>query len=96
MERITVTYEHAFFIALSGNICGVCYEGERHIVQDAEIGIGKSGEPVFIVTTLRGILSFENCITLFLFDSPREAQQFLNFERCEFDEDKILNSEFLS
>lgn len=95
MERVEIKDQSSFILALSSGICCVAQEGARQVVNDAGIAENEFGEKVFVVQTLAGNLSFVNHITLFIFISAREAQKFLNFERCEFSEDWILNSEII-
>ena len=95
MQRIKIKSPGVFQRTLSTGICCVAQEGARHVVNEAYIGENDDDETCFIVDTIQGLLSFDKCITLFVFDSAREAQQFLNFEDCEFDEDKILNSDVI-
>lgn len=95
MKRIQIKSEKMFQRTLTTGICCVAQNGARHVINAAYICENDDGNTCFMVDTIQGLLSFDEQITVFVFDSPREAQQFLTFERCEFDEDKILNAEII-
>ena len=95
MKRVVIKSEVQFILALSSGICCVERNGARHVVNEAGCGETAFSEPVFFVQTLAGNICYERLITLFIFDTAREAQRFLNFERCELQEDEILGSEIL-
>ena len=95
MERVVIKSEEQFTLAFSSGICCVERNGARHVVNEAGYGETAHREPVFFVETLGGDIYCERQITLFIFSTAREAQRFLNIERCELKEDEILGSEII-